>query len=78
MDMIDKKTILNSLRLPEKELEELSNICEHKIMDKGDYFIAAVKFLVRWLLFLKDCFGTFIVTKMVMSLQKASLPKTIL
>ncbi|OXB00491.1 cyclic nucleotide-binding protein [Flavobacterium oncorhynchi] len=41
MDMIDKKTILNSLRLPEKELEELSNICEHKIMDKGDYFIAA-------------------------------------
>ncbi len=41
MDMIDKKAILNSLRLPEKELEELSNICEHKIMDKGDYFIAA-------------------------------------
>ena len=41
MDMIDKKAMLNSLRLPEKELEELSNICEHKIMDKGDYFIAA-------------------------------------
>lgn len=41
MDMIDKKAILNSLRLPEKELEELSNICEHKIMDKGDYFIVA-------------------------------------
>lgn len=41
MDMIDKKAILNSLRLPEKELEELSNICEHKIIDKGDYFIVA-------------------------------------
>lgn len=39
--MIDKKAILNSLRLPEKELEELSNICEHKIIDKGDYFIVA-------------------------------------
>lgn len=41
MDMIDKKAILNSLRLPEKALEELANICKHKIMDKGDYFIAA-------------------------------------
>ncbi|RXM48593.1 cyclic nucleotide-binding protein [Flavobacterium sp. YO12] len=41
MDMIDKKAILNSLTLPEKELEELSNICEHKIIDKGDCFIVA-------------------------------------
>ncbi|RXM43142.1 cyclic nucleotide-binding protein [Flavobacterium sp. YO64] len=41
MDMIDKKAILDSLRLPENELEELSNICEHKIIDKGDYFIVA-------------------------------------
>ncbi|WP_241686475.1 Crp/Fnr family transcriptional regulator [Flavobacterium sp. YO12] len=39
--MIDKKAILNSLTLPEKELEELSNICEHKIIDKGDCFIVA-------------------------------------
>lgn len=41
MDMIDKKAILDSLRLPENEMEELVNICEHKIMDKGDYFIVA-------------------------------------
>lgn len=41
MDMIDKKAILDSLRLPENEMEELANICEHKIVDKGDYFIAA-------------------------------------
>ena len=41
MSIIDKKAILNNLRLPEKELEELSNVCEHKIINKGDCFIFA-------------------------------------
>lgn len=41
MSIIDKKAILNNLRLPEKELEELSNVCEHKIINKVDCFISA-------------------------------------
>ena len=41
MSIIDKKAILNNLGLPEKELEELSNVCEHKIINKVDCFISA-------------------------------------
>lgn len=36
----NKKTLLNHLNLPEKELNELWNISEPKTISKGDYFIS--------------------------------------
>ncbi|OIV42269.1 cyclic nucleotide-binding protein [Flavobacterium johnsoniae] len=38
--MENKKTLLNHLNLPEKELNELWNISEPKTISKGDYFIS--------------------------------------
>jgi CRP-like cAMP-binding protein len=35
----DKKSFLSPLGLPEKGLQELVNISEHKIIQKGNYFI---------------------------------------
>ena len=39
METGDKKTFLSHLGLPEKELEELVTISEHKKIQKGNYFI---------------------------------------
>ncbi|WP_163401068.1 Crp/Fnr family transcriptional regulator [Flavobacterium fluviatile] len=35
-----KKSFLDQLGLPEKELKELANISEHRIIHKGNYFIS--------------------------------------
>ncbi|AYN02857.1 Crp/Fnr family transcriptional regulator [Flavobacterium sp. 140616W15] len=41
MENRDKKSILNRLALPEKELEELLDISFYKVIQKGDCFINA-------------------------------------
>lgn len=39
MENENKKSFLGNLGLPEKELQELANISEYKIIQKGSYFI---------------------------------------
>ncbi|WP_278008923.1 Crp/Fnr family transcriptional regulator [Flavobacterium gyeonganense] len=40
MENENKKSFLGSLGLSEKELQELANISQHKIIQKGNYFIS--------------------------------------